>query len=139
VVLDTLVSNMTGETVQQRWERIGMLEYVPENKKERVANAFELILQTLKKRENSNEQDISGITSQYETVPFPIIRRILMKIDINDDEILEIISNSNIECKKFVEVSELKYMNYIDIECEFIADYVDNYLIKRGHKGYYEE
>lgn len=130
---------MTGETVQQRWERIGMLEYVPEDRKEKVANAFELILETLKKRENSKEQDISGITSQYETVPFPIIQRILMKTDINEDEILGIINDSIIECKKFVETSELKYMNYIDIECEFIADYVDNCLIKHGHKRYYEE
>jgi hypothetical protein len=67
------------EITSQRWEKIGLLEGLEGNVKENVAQLFENQLSYM-----INESTDSGNSGQFETVAFPIIRRVFSKLLAND-------------------------------------------------------
>lgn len=67
------------EITTQRWEKIGLLEGLEGNVKENCAQLFENQLSYM-----INESTDAGNSGQFETVAFPIIRRVFSKLLAND-------------------------------------------------------
>lgn len=67
------------EVTTQRWEGLGLLEGLDGNVKENCAQLFENQLSYM-----INESTDSGNSGQFETVAFPIIRRVFSKLLAND-------------------------------------------------------
>ena len=67
------------EITTNRWEKIGLLEGLDGNVKENCAQLFENQLSHM-----INESTDSGNSGQFETVAFPVIRRVFAKLLAND-------------------------------------------------------
>ncbi len=67
------------EITTQRWEKIGLLEGLDGNIKENVAQLMENQLSTM-----LNESTDATSSGQFETVAFPVIRRVFAKLLAND-------------------------------------------------------
>ena len=67
------------EITTNRWEKLGLLEGLEGNIKENCAQLFENQLSQLLK-----ESSDSGNSGQFETVAFPVIRRVFAKLLAND-------------------------------------------------------
>ena len=67
------------EITTNRWERIGLLEGLEGNVKENCAQLFENQLSHM-----INESSDSSNSGQFETVAFPVIRRVFAKLLAND-------------------------------------------------------
>jgi hypothetical protein len=69
------------EITTNRWEKIGLLEGLEGNVKENCAQLFE---NQLSHMININESSDSSSSGQFETVAFPVIRRVFAKLLAND-------------------------------------------------------
>ena len=67
------------EITTNRWEKIGLLEGLDGNVKENCAQLFENQLSYM-----INESTDSASSGQFETVAFPVIRRVFDKLLAND-------------------------------------------------------
>lgn len=67
------------EVITNRWEKIGLLEGLEGNIKENCAQLFENQLSHM-----INESTDSASSGQFETVAFPVIRRVFAKLLAND-------------------------------------------------------
>lgn len=67
------------EIITNRWEKIGLLEGLDGNVKENCAQLFENQLSHM-----INESTDSASSGQFETVAFPVIRRVFAKLLAND-------------------------------------------------------
>ena len=67
------------EITTNRWEKIGLLEGLDGNVKENCAQLFENQLSHM-----INESTESSSSGQFETVAFPVIRRVFAKLLAND-------------------------------------------------------
>ena len=67
------------EITTNRWEKIGLLEGLEGNVKENCAQLFENQLSHM-----INESSDSSNSGQFETVAFPVIRRVFAKLLAND-------------------------------------------------------
>jgi hypothetical protein len=67
------------EITTNRWEKIGLLEGLDGNVKENCAQLFENQLSYM-----INESSDSSASGQFETVAFPVIRRVFAKLLAND-------------------------------------------------------
>jgi len=81
----------------ERWEKIGLLEGIIDERKEKVANALEYVLKFLKNKKNH----IPTITGDFETMIFPTIYRIVREIDITEEELVDIIHKCKNEYDDF--------------------------------------
>jgi hypothetical protein len=111
----------------ERWTEIGIMDGVPEDRKEAVANGFEFAYKFLMERENSNPD----ADTQFETISFPIIRRIVEKIDLSETELLEIINYCNTEGKDKIRDTA----GGMDYEAEFGYRYAEIYVENYKHKN----
>ena len=69
----------TREVTTSRWEKLGLLEGLEGNVKENCAQLFENQLSNM-----INESTDSASSGQFETVAFPVIRRVFAKLLAND-------------------------------------------------------
>lgn len=69
----------TREVITQRWDKLGLLEGLDGNIKENCAQLFENQLSSM-----INESTDSASSGQFETVAFPVIRRVFAKLLAND-------------------------------------------------------
>ena len=69
----------TREVTTQRWDKLGLLEGLEGNVKENCAQLFENQLSNM-----INESTDSASSGQFETVAFPVIRRVFAKLLAND-------------------------------------------------------
>ena len=69
----------TREVITNRWEKLGLLEGLDGNIKENCAQLFENQLSHM-----INESTDSASSGQFETVAFPVIRRVFAKLLAND-------------------------------------------------------
>lgn len=113
----------------ERWTEIGIMDGVPEDRKEAVANGFEFAYKFLMERENSNPD----ADTQFEIISFQIIRRIVEKIDLSEAELLEIINYCNTEGKDMI--FEYGTAGGMDYEAEFGYRYAENYVENYKHKN----
>lgn len=111
-------------TITEKWEKRGLLEYITEDRKEMTANTFEFTYNILIQKYENPKHDISQ--------PFLIVARICRKIELSNDEVLEIINDVELVYKNFIENNKLECPLYD--EAEFIATYVDEYLANHGYE-----
>jgi len=109
---------------KHHWEKIGLLDNVPEDKKNYFNNAFDFTLNyLLSDHELSND-------GTPETLIFPIIRRIGIEYEISNDEIIEMINELPEKYKDFQDniLPHIMLHSYstIDAEAEFGSLYVEN-------------
>jgi hypothetical protein len=116
------------ETPLEKWTNIGVLEFTPDDRKEAVANALEFAYKILIEKQNNDV----NFDAQLETIPFPIISRIVREIDLTEEEILEIIKTVIPEAKKAIKAMliENDYFGAMDYESMFAVNYIQNYLLK---------
>lgn len=70
--------------ITNRWEKIGFLEGLSGHKKENIAQLFENQLKYMKKKTRVDEASQSVSSGSFETVAFPVIRRVFSKLLAND-------------------------------------------------------
>lgn len=98
----------------EKWENLGFLAKTPENKKEFVANALELLLAYLN-YEFKEEQD-----GNFETIIFPIITKIGNETEFGINDLFSIID----EVKESINV--LEDLDNEDVMSSFTGKYCEN-------------
>jgi hypothetical protein len=93
----------------ERWENVGMLEGLDENKKQFLANVYELLMKQIMYSDLYNEQ--------YNTVIFPIVRRISEQIEFGVNDFFFILD------KVREHIVELNEMDTEDNELIFCVKY----------------
>lgn len=94
VITDNINDNLTEkdrylDNVSNRWNKIGMLDEFPEEKKENLAELYEFTLnELLKYGEDELDNNIG-------TVIFPIIYRVYKEVDISKLDIIDLINSLN--------------------------------------------
>lgn len=69
------------EYTREKWEEIGLLESTPEDRKDKVAHALNVVLKSI--IENSMHSD----NDAFETLSIPIITGIVNVVDVPDEDI----------------------------------------------------
>lgn len=107
------------------WERIGFLEDTPEERKDNVANVLNILMKTV------IENQIHSDDTQFETMPFPVVIRIVNAVDVPDEDISRLYHEICMAFKKFSTPENLakvygehEGMN-LDYETEFAYDYAN--------------
>lgn len=129
----------TNDDIIKKWKKSGLLDYLDDDKYVLMANAFEIMLKHLLKLEDLNIYDLPNA----KVTIFPILRRILSKIDAEmndlDNLVLEIYSD-------FIKTSydlTIKLINEfdgiispsIDLEAEIVAEYCNNFIKEYNEKA----
>jgi hypothetical protein len=104
----------TNEQIIERWSKTGMLDGLPEDRKEMVATSFEFLLNYLVENDISNNGDI-------ESLSFPIIRRIGAVVDITTDDIENIVQEIKEQYYEYNTFDEELYEN--DKELAFCTEF----------------
>ena len=85
------------KSATERWERLGLLEGLIDEQREKVANALEYTLKFLNNKKN-HKPILSG---DFETLIFPTIYRIVSKVDLTKDNIIDLINQCKSEYDDF--------------------------------------
>ena len=112
------------EYTKEKWEELGLLESTPEDRKDKAVHALNLALKWI-----SDKSINSDISESFETLPVTIILLIVNKIDVTDEEILNICK----EVRPAVESYDFNKFNGISamgLECEFMHEFTE-YQIKK--------
>ena len=111
---------------KNEWEELGLLESTPEDRKDKATHALNLAVRWI------SDNSING-DGQLETLPVTIILRIVNKIDVTDEEILNICK----EVRPAVEAYDFGKFNGISplgLECEFIHEFTEYKITKLQQK-----
>lgn len=100
------------------WEEIGLLDGLPENRKKNVADAFTITYEYVLSMPSKD--------GQYETLAFPIIRRIVGNFDLNKEQIIEIIEEFREAIKNF-DWTVYDEASFVDL---FVSTKINNLKIK---------
>jgi hypothetical protein len=115
------MENFEGYT-REKWEDLGLLETIPEDRKDKAVHALNLSCKwTSDKTINPDEI--------YETLPISIILLIIKKIDLSDEEVLNICK----EVRPAVEAYDFGKFNGISslgLECEFMHEFTEYQINK---------
>jgi len=113
---------MVKDYTREEWEKLGLLESTPDDRKDNVVKALNTSLHWMDEKHEAT-QDIPGFSDKYETMPIPIIVGIVKEVDVSDEGVRKI-------CDEIVDAYE-KYdfgkFNGIpmDIEAEFMCEFRD--------------
>jgi len=99
---------------REKWEEIGLLESTPEDRKDKVVNALNILMKTVEINQ------IHSDDTQFETIPFPVVIRIISAVDVEEVEIPRLYHEIRTAFKKF----NTQGMN-LDYETEFAYDYAN--------------
>lgn len=103
------------EYTREKWEEIGISESIPEDRKDKAVRALNIALKWI--HDNSINSD-----DEIETLPLSIILLIIKKVDISDEEVLNICK----EVRPAVEAYDFSRFNGISqlgLECEFMHEF----------------
>jgi hypothetical protein len=103
---------------REKWEEIGLLSGIPEDRKDNVVNALNVAVKGM-------TENLGRV--QNETIPIPVIMKIVRTVDVPDEdiprlcnEILEEYNKHDFEKDK----ANADYMN-IDYEAMFLSKFAD--------------
>jgi hypothetical protein len=109
------------KTYKKEWESLGLLSSTPEDRKDKVVNAINIAIDAM-------IEDATYIGDiQFETIPVPVIIKIVNTVDVPDEEIPRICHEV---CKAFKEfdINKEKINNNgidMDYEAKFLCDFAD--------------
>lgn len=113
---------------KEKLEEYGLLEYIPNDRKEYCTHVFNFILDWIN-YENTvvihNDEKINF----FESTIFAIFYKIIKTIDLTDVEIMQICNEYMKHVIDF-KIDETKCVNYIDCETEFMCEFADNKIIE---------
>ena len=115
----------------KQWEAIGILEGIPEDRKDVVAHALTVAFNCVDKKHNKQNQN----KFQYEVLPIEVIRRIVKEINLTDEEILKICEEVH-PARDGYDFNKFNYVggSTIDYEAEFIAEFSDEKIKQYKNK-----
>jgi hypothetical protein len=128
VVTEALENNMEefkGYT-REKWEEFGLFESTPEDRKDKAVRALNLAVNWI--NNNAINSD-----SQLSTLPVTIILLIVNKVDVTDEEVLNICKEVRpaieaYDFDKFFGISQL------GLECEFMDEFTKHQIAKLQQK-----
>jgi hypothetical protein len=116
-IIDDIMELQKPYTIEQ-WEKLGLLENIPIERKPQVVNALNVALEYLLEKEKDGDKE------EFETLPFPVLIRITKEIDLTNDQVLEIVNDCRL---KFKEYDFNKFNNFgMDYESFFTVEYADD-------------
>jgi hypothetical protein len=128
MVLEVVESNM-GEFkdyTREKWEELGLLESTPEDRKDKAVHALNLAVHWI----NNNTIDSDR---QLETLPVTIILLIINKVDVTDDEVLNICKEVRPAVETY-DFSKFNGISQIGLECEFMHEFTEHQIEKLKQK-----
>lgn len=111
---------------REKWEELGLLESTPEDRKDKAVHALNLAVRWM--NDNSINSD-----DEVETLPVTIILLIINKVDVTDEEVLNICK----EVRPAVEAYDFGKFNgisQIGLECEFMHEFTEHQIEKLQKK-----
>lgn len=119
------MENFKGYT-REKWEEIGLLESIPEDRKDKAASALNISLKWV--NDNSINSDLD-----VETLPLSIILLIIKEVDICDDEVLNICKEVRPAVKAY-DFGKFNGISPLGLECEFMREFADHQIEKLKQK-----
>lgn len=124
----------------ERWDKIGILEGLSDEKKILAANCFEFTIKYLLNSDNNTLEDSDNNTLEdlelstlkdlkLATIVFPIIYRIIREVEIGVNDLMFIIKNTKDNIPNLIDYLNNNIDEYIDYEAEYCID-LANELIK---------
>ena len=111
----------------EKWENLGVLEGLTDEQKVKTVTAFNIALNYLTK----NEDKFNSFT----TIPFPIIYRIIKVCDLTEENVLDIVNESIIQCKYFIETAKIdSFYSALYMEEEFTSYYAEQKIEELNNK-----
>jgi len=106
---------------REKWEEIGVLVGIPEDRKDVVAYAMTVAFNWIEER--NKEADAKF---QHEVLPIEVVNRIARTIDLTDEEILKICEEVH-PARDGYDFNKFNYVggNTIDCEAEFVGEFCD--------------
>ena len=116
----------------ERWNKMGILEGLSDDKKLLTANSFDFTLKFL-----MNSEEYQG-DSKFETIVFPIIRRVINEVEIGVNDLMFIIKNTKDNTPNMINGLNNNTIPYIDYEAEYCVALADELIlqIKNNKKEY---
>jgi hypothetical protein len=133
MVSEALENNKTMEEFKEyskaKWEEIGLLEATPEDRKDKVVHALNLILKAI------IENTIHSDEGMFETMSVPIVVRIINAVDVPDEDISRLAYRIREEFKKFSSTHDLSEFHLnIDYEAMFSCEFADQLITEYKNK-----
>ena len=103
---------------KEKWEQIGLLEGVPEDRKNMAVESMNFAMNWLSHLNDNSDEDISEI----ETITLPVILRIALQIDLTKAEVLECCKELRQQWSKF---DRTRFQGNIDPEAAFCKSFAE--------------
>ena len=104
---------------KEKWEEIGLLETVPEDRKDDATRMLNIALEY-----NLAEEAKEDKHRSFQTIGFPILIKIVKEVNISDAEALEILKEIPSALKRY---DDHQFDGYpVDIEMEFAHRYCED-------------
>ena len=106
---------------REKWEEIGLLSGIPEDRKDNVVNALNVAVKGM------TENLVHDGRVQNETIPIPVIMRIVSTVDVPDEDILRLYNEILEEYNKHDFEKDKANCEYMDIDYEamFLSKFAD--------------
>jgi hypothetical protein len=103
---------MEEEYSRKKWEMLGFLEGVPENRKDKVVESMNFATNWLTRLKENSDED----TSELETITLPVMLRIALQVDMTKAEVLESCKELRQQWEKF---DRTRFPKTVDPEAAF--------------------
>ncbi len=109
---------MTEEYSKEKWEMLGFLESVPENRKDKVVESMNFATNWLSHLNDNSDED----TSEIETITLPVILRIALQVDLTKAEVLETCKELR---QQWVKFDRTRFPKSVDPEAAFCKSFAE--------------
>jgi len=124
----------------ERWDKIGILEGLSDEKKILAANCFEFTIKYLLNSDNNTLEDSDNNTLEdlelstlkdlkLATIVFPIIYRIIREVEIGVNDLMFIIKNTKDNIPNLIDYLNNNIDEYIDYEAEYCIDLANELIL----------
>lgn len=100
---------------KEQWEKIGLLDTMPEERKDMAVEAFNAGVKFL--TENETEEH-----KPFETVGFPVLIRIIKEVDLSAEEVPKLFQEVAVAMEEY-DYNKFNGFPQIDVEMEFVQEF----------------
>ena len=105
---------------KEQWEKIGLLDTIPEERKDMAVTVFNAVITHLTKNETEEHKS-------FETIAFPILIRILREVDLSVEEAIQMLGELDVAVEKY-DFNKFNGFYDIDVEMEFVVEFAEKKL-----------
>jgi hypothetical protein len=134
------MNKYTYNSILEKWDSIGVLDRLTDDKKILAANSFELTLKYLLGSNepnlfDSNEPNEYSIeTNELVTIIFPIIHRIIVEVNIDINDLMLIIETTKKNIPNLIDSLNNDIDGNIDYEAEYCKNLADELILQINNK-----